>query len=96
MRRFTKMVSVQMVCVMLCFGLVGCAGFKLHITPTKTELESIPGGKNKLVVEHPDGSSILVEVNLIGSIADTVGALVTVVENPVLWIVGLFLPPSDP
>ena len=74
-----------------CFG--GCAGFHLQITPNKTTLKSIPGGKNRIEVDHPQGSKILVEVDLIGSIADTITELYEAFEKPITSIIG-FISPS--
>ncbi len=95
MRRFTRLVSILTVSVLMCGCLVGCAGFRLDIRPNKSTLESIPGGKNKIVVDHPDGSGILVEVDLIGSVADTGRALLAMFGNPFDWFTGTPKPTSS-
>lgn len=88
MRCFIRWAVTTTVCVALFGCLVGCAGFRLHIKTNQTTLESIPGGKNKIVIDHPEGSAVLVEVDLIGSFADTAGALLAVFGNPLEWFLG--------
>lgn len=68
--------------------LFGCAGVKIDITPSKTSIESVPEGGGSLVINHPEGSGLHIEVDLISGVANTAGALLTAFGNPLEWFIG--------
>lgn len=68
--------------------LSGCAGVKIDITPTQTKIESVPEGGGSFVIDHPAGSGLHLEIDLIDGVANTAGALVTAFGNPLDWILG--------